>query len=619
MRSLYTCYPTEELASWYKPKESDLAESIRSRFREACAALTAVLTGDMGITRAADAHGLCHKRLRAMVKRAPQLAHDGQPYGFRVCVPWGTYQRGEQEGDAEMPRLAGPHAMSQLLSARPEIAIWIDEFGQPLPPGRPPKAFDRLHAKIVAELKRLDLRDFYPLNQADQGRRALLRFIRQRRIDHADVGNLDTGDAPPSTLSGTFRGSPFARTEIDGHRIDIEAVLGVALPNGGSVKRQITSMWLLVEIEVESRVIVGWVLRIGRAYNNLDLASCITKSLQPWKRRELTIPGLEYAPGAGLPSGSLGAHSSWRSRLLALDNAKAHSALDFEQAFCRARGGMLFYGRAHEPRSRPIVEQFFSRLERGALRDVPGGFEPAKRLGESKIRISNFAPNDYPIQLHAFEELLDVIIANYNATPHPALGDLSPLQFLQMQGPKAFAFMPDTAEEDASDMSSVLVPLTVHGNRNEGVMPHVNYMYVRYRSPDLDNKWELVGKTVLARVYRHDLRSFVLMRTATTPLCAVRAAAPWNRTAHDETTRAMIMQWSKLRTGFSITGVDCAIAAYVALLRALAPTSQQAVDQLARMEQVHNGTPPRSRPPAINAPMKIPPGGWISLDDENDF
>ena len=109
MRSLYTCYPTEELAGWYKPKESDLSESIRSRFREACAALTAVLTGDMGITRAADAHGLCHKRLRAMVNRAPQLAHDGQPYGFRVCVPWGTYQRGEQEGRVKCGAKNGGH------------------------------------------------------------------------------------------------------------------------------------------------------------------------------------------------------------------------------------------------------------------------------------------------------------------------------------------------------------------------------------------------------------------------------------------------------------------------------------------------------------------------------
>ncbi len=306
MRNFYTCYPPEELNAWYKPKESDLAEPVRSRFREACAALTAVLTGDMGITRAAGAHRLCPKRLRAMVKRAPQLAHDGQPYGFRVCVPWGTYHRGEQESEAQMPRRAGPHAMSQFIAACPEISIWIDEFGHPLPPGRPPKAFDRLHAKVVAELKRLDLQDFYPLNQADRGRRALLRFIRQRRIDQAYVGNLDTTAAQPSTLAGIFRGSPFACTEIDGHRIDIEAVLGLALPNGGTVKRPITSMWLLVEIEVESRAVVGWVLRVGRAYNNLDLSSCITKSLQPWKRRELTIPGLEYAPGAGLPSGALG-------------------------------------------------------------------------------------------------------------------------------------------------------------------------------------------------------------------------------------------------------------------------------------------------------------------------
>lgn len=618
MTSIYNCYDIEQLNTWYKPNETDLLEAVRPRYHEACAALMAVLTGDMGITRAAATHGLCHKRLRAMVKRAPQLAHDGEPYGFRVCVPWGTYRRRDDDSNVDMPRVAGPHAMSQLLAAVPQISVWVDEFGQPLPPGRPTKAFDRLHSKIVADLGRRDLHDYYPLNQADKGRRALLRFIRQRRIDTAGMGNIETADAPPSKLSDIFSGGPFSRTEIDGHRIDIEAVLGVTLPNGGTVKRPITSLWLLVEIETTSRAILGWVLRVGRSYNNLDLSSCIARSLQPWTRRELTIPGLEYAPGAGLPSGLLGARSSWRSRTVALDNALAHSAIDFEQAFCRARGGILVYGKAHQPRSRPIVEQFFSRLERGALRDVPGGFEPAKRLGDNKIRISNFSPNDCPIQLHVFEELLDVIISNYNATPHPALGDLSPLQFLQMQGPRAFDFTSDKPEEDASDMGSVLVPLVVHGNRSEGVMPHVNYMYVRYRSQDLDGKWELVGKRVLARICRHDLRSFVLMRSATAPLCAVRAAAPWNRTAHDETTRGLIMQWIKLRTGFSIVGVDCAITAYVAFLRSRAPTSQQAVDQLARLEQLHNGIPPSVRTPQINAPMKIPPGGWISLDDTNE-
>ena len=126
---------------------------------------------------------------------------------------------------------------------------------------------------------------------------------------------------------------------------------------------------------------------------------------------------------------------------------------------CRSRGGVIIFGRAHEPRSRPIVEQLFSRLERGALRRIPGGFEPAKSLNESRRRISKVPGNEHYFNLGAFEELLDVIIANYNATPHPALGSLSPLQFLRTQPCSAFAFSPDVAEQDAADLCTVLVPL----------------------------------------------------------------------------------------------------------------------------------------------------------------
>lgn len=619
MRECLFLYDSNQLDDWPRPDEGSLAERVRPRYRAACAALTAVLTGEMGLMQAAHEHSLCHKRLRSMVHRAPVLANDGLPYGYRVCVPWGTYHRGAPAlGEAEMPRAAGPHAMGQLLAAQPTVCAWVDAFGSPLPPGRPPKTFDRLHTKIVAELKRLDLGDYYPLNQLDQGRRALLRFIRQRRIDTIVVGNLDDSEAVPTKMAD-FCTTPFSRSELDGHKIDIEAVLGMSMPNGGLVKRSITTLWLLVEIEVQSRAILGWVLRVGPSYNNLDVSSCIARSLRPWSRRDLTIPSLEYAPGAGMPSGLLESMSSWRVRSIAMDNAMAHAALDFEQGFCRAHGGMLIFGKAHEPRSRPIIEQFFSRLERGALREIPGGFEPATRLGKNKIRISNFAPGDCPIQLHLFEELLDVITANYNATPHPALGNLTPLQFLQMQKQRAFDFVPDSGEADANDMGSVLIPLKVHGDRSEGLMPHVNYMYVRYRSAELDGKWELVGKTLLARICRHDLRTFVLMRSATAPLCVMRAAAPWNRTAHDETTRALIMQWSKQRVGFSVVGAECAIAAYVAFLRSSVPISPKAVNEFARLQQIHRGVLPSSRSPRIEAPVKVPSSGWVSLDDELDL
>ncbi|MBB3814758.1 hypothetical protein FHY12_000203 [Xanthomonas arboricola] len=618
MREAHAIYEPADLEAWFMPKESELTEDLRPRFRNACAALTAVLTGQCAIARAAADHGLCRKRLRHMLLLASETAPDGRAFGYRVCVPWGTYQRRPLgQSTTKMPRQAGAHALTGLLGAQPTIRGWVDEFDHPLPPGRPPKVFQRLHKRITAELKRLDLHDCYPLNQPDKGRRALLRFLRNRRMI-VSGGDWDTQGEAVSRLQDIFLQAPFTRTELDGHRIDIEAVLGVRLPNGGTSQRPITSLWLLVEVEAASRAVVGWALRVGRAYNNLDVAHCLAMSLRPWARRVLTIPGLDYAPGAGLPSGLLTHQRGWRSRLVAMDNAKAHLAIDLEQSVCRARGGMLVFGKAHQPRSRPIVEQLFSRLERGALREVPGGFEPATRLGEDKMRISNFSPGDHPIQLHLFEELLDVIIANYNATPHSALGDISPLQFLQMHRPRAFDFRVETENDgdDAVDMGSVLVPVIVKGNRDDGVMPHVNYAYTRYRSPDLDNKWELVGKRVLARVNRHDLRTLLLMRSVTTPLCVVRAAAPWNRTVHDETTRKMIMQWTKLRKDFSIVGAECAVQAYVDFLRATAPTSQQAVDQLARMQQLHDGSPPSRPVAALQQPLRMPPGGWICLDED---
>lgn len=620
MREPITIYSAQELASWPRPVREALSPQARTRYDNGCAALTAVFSGEVGITKAAQDNHLCRRRLRAMLQRSVKIASDGERYGYRVCVPWGAYHR-EEIGSSEptMPRLAAPHAMRAVLACHPSMRELVDGYTHPLPPGKPPRSFERLHETLLAHLRHRDLKDFYPLNQPDRGRRALLRYIRQHRIDSAPFPVIEDDRQIPTVLDDLLRGRPFCRVEIDAHRIDIEAVFGVAMPNGGMVMKPISTLWLVCEIEEKSRAICGWSLRVGMGYNNLDLSRCIASSLRPWVRRELTIPGLAYHPGAGLPSGLPGELGARRARSLALDNAKAHHAIDFEQSFCSSHGGILMYGRAHEPRSRPIVEQLFSRLEQGAFRDLPGGFEPATRLGENRIRISNFSPSDFPIQLHLFEELLDVIIANYNATPHPALGSLSPLQFLQMHSPRGFDFTPATAEDDADALGSVLVSLPIKGNRAQGILPHVNYRYARYRSPELDGKWELINRgCVLARINRHDLRTILLMRTATTPMCVARANPPWDKTPHDETTRALIMQWAKQPGGLAIAGVPCAIDAYIAHLRKIAPTSTKAVDQLARMQQVDPSHRPTTPHPLMQAPMQIPRSGWVSFDDVID-
>lgn len=606
-----------EMEGWFKPNVSHLKPELQLRYQNAVAGLTALLTGVSGLARAASNNQLCRKRLKAMATRAPILASDGQPYGFRVCVPWGAYHRGDaSDGDAVMPTTPSPHAVAAMLAAQPKISSWVDAYGHPLPPGRPPKSFDRLHAKIVAELKRLDLSQFYPLNTDDYGRRAVLRYLRARRIDSMTYDGIDDIGPAPTTLWDIFRGRLFDRTEFDAHRIDIEAVMGVNLPNGGIAKKKITALWFIAEVEIESRAIVSWSLRVGRSYNNLDVATCVANGMHIWAPRELTVPGLEYAPGAGMSSGLAGATGALRSRCIALDNAKAHHSLMLEQSFCRAHDGVLLFGRPHEPRSRPIIEQLFSRLEQGAFRLIAGGFEPATKLGEDKVRISNFTPEDHPVQIHLLEELLDVIVANYNATPHPALGSLSPLQFIQMRGHNlGWAYSPADGDAQAREMGSVLVPVTIKGNYETKVMPHVNYLYVKYRSAELDSKWELLNKPLYARIYRNDLRTMVLYQSATKPVGVLRAASPWARTPHDETTRKLVHQWSKQPGGLKLVGAECSIQAYLTFLRAKAATSQQAVDQLARMQQRSPALEvPHQRMALMDSAVRTPRRGWVTLD-----
>src|SRR5262245_26187272 len=97
-------FDAERLQEWFRPDLSTVKVEFHDRFQRRCAALTAVLTGAMSLTRAAEANGLCRRRLKRMTKLAPQLARDGHPLGYRVCVPWGTYEGGDDDtADAQMP------------------------------------------------------------------------------------------------------------------------------------------------------------------------------------------------------------------------------------------------------------------------------------------------------------------------------------------------------------------------------------------------------------------------------------------------------------------------------------------------------------------------------------
>lgn len=421
------------LDTWPRPTLQGLSDAQFADYQRAKQALTAVALGS-DIAPVARHHGMCAKRLTRLLRLATTIAPDGLLYGFRPCIRRSVALRRERSAEStrEPPIEGRPHAFRRFLDAQPQIASWIAEYRGTVGTSRLPRSFKALFKRIVAELERQHRHAYYPLNQSDRGLRPLRRYILgENRARQAHAMATQATPTTVTRLERLFQLQPFDRFEFDAHRIDIEAKIGVALPGGGEVRRAITTLWLLVVVDVASRAIMAWTLVIGRSYSSVDVALCWARALDPWTPRRLTLPGLAYPPGAGFPSGVSAALARRRGILWACDNAKAHHAIPIEQGFCRSHDGVLQYGKAYTPRSRPVIEQLFARLEAGALRQLPGGFEPATKLGDNKIRISNFAPDDCPVQVAFLEEVLEVVMAGYNATPHPEHGHLSPLQFIQ--------------------------------------------------------------------------------------------------------------------------------------------------------------------------------------------
>lgn len=619
----------ERLERAPRPDLSHLADHTREHYERTLCAVVSVVSG-RSVTHASKAFRICPKRLRKVLTRLSELAADGDIEGFRACLPYSAYRsRDDGSNKKPIPTEARPHAFEKVLATYPDLEELIQQFRTPLPRGRAPRSFDRLHAKLLQFLRSHGHSHQYPFTSKDLGRKALLRIVRKRRIAGLGAG-LATPTAPTTTTTPPLTGrsgvleallrQPFERVELDAHRIDIESVVEVELPNGGSAKQKIYCLWLLVMIDTSSRAVLGWSLRPGRSYDALDVTKCVASAIHPWSKQLFTIPGLEYSLEAAMPQGGEEATAGHRSIVLALDNFKAHHSEKFLRSFCDFHDGILYFGRPHQPKSRPIVEAFFGKLEAGVLRKLPGGFEPATRLGEKRVRIASFTPDRHPLQMRLLEELMEFIVTNYNATPHPSLGTMSPLQFLakwKSDRPETVCSRVSDGIELAQQMMTVSIKKRVSGSKSGGNPPSIHHAYVRYSSREFAQAWELVGKQVVVRVDRSDLRQVAVFCDDSQRLLGVLTASrPWDNTRHDEQTRKLVYRWIK---SFRIdtADLDCAIAAYTKHLRSTASQSVEAATHLAFMDQRYGRTGKISAPEKAHllpsSSARVPRGGWVSL------
>lgn len=590
-----------DVRKFVRPDATHLNTVKRRKYEARCRALQAVATGS-AVRVAAEQNGVDARTVKRDAQTAVSLAPDGSLTGFRACLPYRRRRRGDNEVSCYSSR-GRAHAMTRLVMSNERIAAHIEAYRGPLPTGvRKNRQFDK-HAKafrlLVAEIHG---EDSYPLQRPDKGRRALLDYHKRLRKRRVDAGAVETPETPPAIkrISEVIDVAPLERLEFDAHREDVDWVTTFTNPAGDLVHRRIRRITLVAVICAVSRYLLAHLLVVGEP-NRIDILRLFRRVMMPWRPRQLIVPNLRYFEGArlGLPADARGAMP--RGIEIAGDNALAHLTEQVVEPLLRHHRGVLHFGRSRMPEGRPIIEAFFKRLEDGALRKFPGGFQPG-RPGDKKTPTSYLRADEHPFHWEGMCDVMDVLCANYNVTPHNGLREQRPVEVLDRHLSSNWAYYVTDPSADARALTTIRLNPRIRGGGSDGRYPFVEYQGGTYRSPKLIEGSARIGTRMVAEVDIEDMRDMILLDDEGAPWSRLRAAPPWGRSPHDLHLRQQINR-ARNRGLLEIAGSDDAVACWIEFTRSQAEEGATPPDAYLRAQALHPQC--TDRMPALTTPSFV--------------
>lgn len=406
----------------------------------------------------------------------------------------------------------------------------------------------------------------WPFNTERQGYVTVYKYIDKvlgedpRAMVASEGGNnglrkMRTGDGVDRPV---FK--PFERVECDAHKKDGRFIVLVPSPDGGYVERLVHRLWVIVILEVVTRSVLGYYLSIRREVSSDDVLAAIKSALSKWSRRMIVFSNNAYHPDAGFPSSVAPEFVGVCWDEFSVDGALAETCKRVATKLEEVVGAKIVnpynsFAVRRSPDDRPFIESFFKTLERqGQQRlSISTGGKPADKKGRDPA--TNAIACRF--QLEYAEELLDVLIANYNATPHSSLPNRSPLQSLQLKLSSGHLAMRHADPQEVKMFLSTRVLCRVHGSAKTGRRPYVNYKNARYSNDILGRRYDLVGDYIWIVQHRDNDARFVLASTQDGfDLNMLRAAPPWHRTPHSVYVRATCVALARKRLIYLASHTD---------------------------------------------------------------
>jgi hypothetical protein len=315
---------------------------------------------------------------------------------------------------------------------------------------------------------------------------------------------------------------PYQEIEIDSQVFDVNTSIEINI--GGICERvRLSRVTLFLVIDVATGCILSYHLCITRDPTQEDLLSLLEKIHRPWEPLELKTPGLSYDPGACLPSklSELNEHAG--IGVIKMDNALCHMSLLARHYICETLIASLNFGLPAAPKTRNFIEYAFRMLNHHSHRfDSTTGSHPKDPIKES----SSNSKKPPVLTLSALNEVLSVVITNYNIKPQERLHARSPIDMMKALMTTQFPRISFSHLDGPSNPFARRIERQVKRIAHENRRPHLNFEGFRYTGECLSEP-QLVGKSVIIEYDIRDIRQVKVYLTNGKNIGAVNAPRSW--------------------------------------------------------------------------------------------
>jgi len=597
------------LENWPTVDRESISEKKRALFDRRVGAMKAYAL-NVTLKKIRSQFQIGEDEVRRHFRRCVSTHKDGRLWGFRALIPRMRTKDYERMCEVNGLKASRSHSgkFQRLLKAHPEIREkLVGYFWGKFPKGlaqehrAPVKGIHKLFLKWCREVG-INTRE-YPFTAKELGRRTLASFLRETIGTEGSVRNRYGEDVARSLASQGHISNdlpairPYQRVLLDGHRIDKIFCVEYTDPLGMSVEAIAERPWLLVIMDAFSRAILGYLFCLKSEYSSEDVLRCVKRTIEPWKTLPLTIPGMGKSSTAGMPSERFKEleYAVWDE--LWYDNAKANLAERVRDKLTHQIGCAINAGPVKTPERRGILERFFQTLEKGGFHRLPsttgsGPDDPRRRDAEKNaVR--------FKVKAEEIEQLLEVLISEYNGSPHSSLNHRSPLEVLDFHLDPEKGSPIRVLDAEARSRLGLLdmrLEKTIRGNLKEGRRPYIEFEGVRYQNDVLSHSFALIGKRIFVFVDADDLRTIRAYYPDGGELGVLTAKGGWVLRPHDLATRKAINQLRRRRLIHFLESED-PIPAYLAYLNKKAEDSRASRTKLERTRAITQMPPETAMTP----------------------